>query len=55
MNYFPQLMKVATGSYKVPTKNKWWQIWKSERGGWLRIDRDNTGTSITWTTDKDTH
>jgi hypothetical protein len=52
-----ELARVPPGAYCVAVKRPWWR-WRqpAERGGWLTVEREkNGGTSVMWTTDKDTH
>lgn len=52
-----ELVSVPPGVYCVDVKRKWWRWWQPpERGGYLTVEREkNGGTSVMWTTDKDTH
>lgn len=51
------LAQVLPGAYCVNVRRPWWRWWQPmERGGWLTVARDEDGgTSVMWTTDKDTH
>lgn len=51
------LAQVPPGCYDMNVPRPWWRLWQqAERGGWLTVERDKDGgTSVMWTTDRDTH
>lgn len=53
---FTDLAGVKPGAYCVDVKRPLWRFWQpTERGGWLTVERERSGTSVMWTTDKNSH